>query len=371
MALEGMLTSDWHLGGMYKPLGGKAPAMQFTEINKVYKYALENGKEHVFVPGDISDTPRLDEENFMLLVTHLLTYDDSINTYYIRGNHDVEHKFKTSLDVLSMLCDGGVFKRFKLFTRADTITIDGTNVSFLPWPDMEAPAAKNGKGRLIMAHIECAGAIGDNGRALKSGNEDQVVRTADDYIVSGHIHQYQELKKKRLLYVGTLYQKNFGESLPKGFCEFRAGYKSGEKKLNFKHTFINSRPNFVLENFIVKDQSDWARLKADPNIRYKLFVDRNSGVIVPKGLAQQFPNIVHITGVNTAGMSLEEAVEATRGEGVTAGELPTINPMSGLKDFLKKEGVVDKSKLRRARDYVKEAMHAVAAQRAKEDAHAM
>ncbi len=361
MALDGIVTSDWHLGGLYKPLGGRAPQMQFTEINKVYAHALENGFSKVFVPGDISDSPRLDEENFMLLVTHLLTYDDSIDTYYMRGNHDVEHKFKTSLDVLAVLCEAGVFKRFKLFTAADTVKIDGVNVSFLPWPSFEAPKAEDKKGRLIFAHIETAGAIGDNGRKLKGGNEDKVVRTPNDYIISGHIHQYQELKSKRLTYVGTLYQKNFGESLPKGFIEFKAGYKQGERKLQFKHTFINNRPNFVLENLVIQDQSDWEKIKADPNIRYKVFVDRNAGVIVPKGLTQAFPNIVHVAGVNTAGMSLEEAVEATRGESVTSGDLPTINPMSGLKKFLVKEGV-DKAQMKKARNYVREAMAFVASQ---------
>lgn len=356
MALEALATSDWHLMGMYKALGANAPKLQFAEINKVYQHALANGQQHIFVPGDLSDVPRLDEENFSMLVAHLLTWDAHLNTYYMPGNHDVEHKFKTSLDVLRLLADAGVFRRFKLLHTADTLKIEGVNVSFLPWPHVEAPKAEDGRGRLIMAHIECAGAIGDNGRPLKAGNEDRVVRTADDYIVSGHIHQYQELKSKRLTYVGTLYQKNFGESLPKGFLEIKAGYKKGDSKLQFKHTFINGRPNFILESVVISDQSDWDKLRKDPNIRYKVFVDRNAGVIVPKGLTQEYPNIVTITGVNTKGISIEEAIEQTRGEGVNVSDLPQINPMTGLKKFMAREGIVDKATLKRARGYVKEAM---------------
>ena len=355
MALEGLACSDLHLMGMYRNLGPQAPKLQFAEISKIYNYAVENGREHIFMPGDLSDVPRLDEENFSLLVTHLLTWDDSINTYYMLGNHDVEHKFKTSLDVLRILCEGGVFKRFKLFHAADTLKIDGVNVSFLPWPAMKAPKSKDGRGRLIFAHIEVEGAIGDNGRPLKGGNLDKVVRSKDDYIVSGHIHQYQELKSKRLTYVGNPYQKNFGESLPKGFIDFKAGYKTGDNKLQFKHTFVNNRPNFTLENIVVADQSDWDKIKDDPSIRYKVFVDRNAGVIVPKNIVQMRPNIVTITGVNTATMSVEEVMEQARGEGAGTQDLPKVNPMTGLKKFLKREGV-DKSKMKIARAYVKEAM---------------
>lgn len=355
MALEALVTSDWHLCGMYKPLGSAAPKMQFTEIDKIYAHAVENGFKHVFVPGDISDVSRMDEENFMMLVRHLMKWDSLIQTVYMRGNHDVEHKFKTSLDVLEVLCEVGVFKNFKLMTRAETLKIDGVNVSFLPWPANEAPKAKDGRGRLIFAHIETAGAIGDNGRPLKHGNDDQVVRTENDFIVSGHIHQYQELKKKRIVYVGTPYQKNFGESLPKGFIEIKAGYKKGDDKLQFKHTFVNNRPNFVLENFVVKEQGDWDKLKADPNIRYKVYVDRNAGVIVPKNITQLFPNVVHLSGVNTASKSIEEVLEEARSNGSDAQDLPKINPLTGLKKFLRKENV-DEKLFKKARQYVREGM---------------
>jgi hypothetical protein len=170
------------------------------------------------------------------------------------------------------------------------------------------------------------------------------------------------LKKKRFMYVGTPYQKNFGESFPKGFVEFKAGYKKGEDKLEFKHNFINSRPNFVLENFVIKEQSDWDKLKKDPSIRYKLYVDRNAGVIVPKNLTQLYPNIVSFTGVNTAKKSIEEIMEEARGESSTSTDLPKINPMTGLKKFLVKEGIEDKALQKRARNYVREAMAYAASQ---------
>ncbi len=367
MALRCLATSDWHLEGMYSPLGPKATSLQFQEIDKVYSHAIANGFEHIMVPGDISDVPRLSEEAMQRLIQLLLVYDNELNTYYIRGNHDRESRFKTSLDVLQVLVDGGAFKRFKLFSTAETVKIDGVNCSFVPWPETEAPKAKDGRGRLTFCHIEMAGAIGDNGRPLKIKEDDVpklITRTKDDYLISGHIHLHQELKSKRMVYVGTLYQKNFGESLPKGFLEIKAGYKKGENKLQCRHTFVNSRPNFVLEPFVVKEQSDWDRLKKDPNIRYKVFVDRNSGVVVPRRLTVDYPNVVTITGVNTKVKSVDEVIEASRGEASSVGDLPEFNPRKGLRKFLKAQGLEDKRVLAKAKKYVDEAVAYVNAVRA-------
>lgn len=345
MALQGIVSSDWHLMGMTKVL--RSPTeLQIQEIHKPYKYALENSIEHVFVPGDISDVPQMDDHELIALVTLLLSYDDHINTYYILGNHDVESVKKTSMDVLRVMAENGMFKRFHIFFQPEVKQISGVNVAFMPYPHVDVP--KCSKPPLVFAHIETAGALGDNGVPLRTKNEG-LNRQPGDFIFSGHIHQHQVLKAKRIAFAGSLYQKNFGEALPKGFMEFNARYSGGE--LVVKHKFINSQPNFVLQNLVMREQSDWDKLQADESIRYKITVAE--GVVVPKAITTDFPNIVYINGEHRGVapvMAGESAAEAS-----SIADMPAFSLTTGLKSYLKGANL-GPTQVKRAREFVSEAM---------------
>jgi DNA repair exonuclease SbcCD nuclease subunit len=185
----------------------------------------------------------------------------------------------------------------------------------------------------VFAHIETVGAIGDNGLPLKM-KEDTLIRQPGDFVISGHIHQYQHLKKKRLVYCGSPYQKNFGESLPKGFIEFEAKYVSGDLKVS--HTFVNSKPGFTLETVIVKQEDDWNLLNDDPSRRYKVLVDR-AEVVIPKNLTTRYPNIVMINGIDTT-TKVEMNRDGTE-DTVTSKNLPKISMRTGLVSYLKNSGL--------------------------------
>ena len=326
--LHGISTSDWHLTGMTRVLQDPT-SWQIREIHKPYKYALDNGIKHVFVPGDICDSDHMDDHTFIQLVTLLLTYDEHVHTWYIRGNHDIAHKHKSSLDVLEFMCNNGFFKNFRIISKPKAISIDGVSVGFIPFPNTEVTSKRP---PLIFAHVEEPGAVGDNGRPLKC-KESQVIRRKGDYMITGHIHQYQNLESRRTLYNGSLYQKNFGESLPKGFIEFKAEYVKGQ--LQVYHEFINSHPNFELHTIHIKKTSDWDKIKEDPSLRYKVLVDKSSGVVVPKDITIKRPNIVYLNGVD----SLVKVKDVHELEGQSLANLPKFNPVRGLRAYLEKSGL--------------------------------
>ena len=326
--LHGISTSDWHLGGMNRVLPSPVEWMM-EEIRKPYKYALENGIKHVFVPGDISDTHVMDSHTFINLLTLLLTYDDHVKTWYIRGNHDVAHKYKTSLDALEFMSNNGFFKNFRIFSSPKVVGIDGVSVGFVPFPGTGVKAKRP---PLLFSHVEEPGAVGDNGYPLKC-KESKIARTRGDFMISGHIHQYQSLESRRTLYNGSLYQKNFGEPLPKGFVDFTADYAEG--KVDVHHEFINSKPNFELRTVKIKCSEDWGKIKDDPSLRYKVLIDKESGVIVPKDIALTRPNIVYMTGVD----SLVKVKDVQDMEGNSLASLPKFNPVKGLRAYLEKAGL--------------------------------
>ncbi len=325
--LNAVVASDFHIGGMKKVLRDPL-AYQIREIDKVYKYALSNSLEHVFVPGDLCHTPNMSDEELLAILTLLLTYDDSINTYYTLGNHDVESVKTSSLDVLAAIAGMGFFKRFHVFKQPYVKKIDGVYVAFMPFPHMEVPVCK--RPPLVFAHIETPGAIGDNGKPLKS-KEDQFVRQEGDFIISGHIHLHQYLKKKRFLYVGSLYQTNFGEQLPKGFLDIEARYSNGKLVVDYEQ--VNSKPNFVLETKVIESNEDWEQLSDSQQVRYKILV--KEGLVVPKKVTEQLKNICSVTGIAKTKVSTDDVAQTV---GTTVQNLPTLKITTGLKQYLTHAG---------------------------------
>ncbi len=326
--LRGISTSDWHLGGMLRVMPDPVTRMM-EEVHKPFRYALENGIKHVFVPGDISDSDQMDSHTFIQLMTLILTYDQHLVITYLRGNHDVAHKYKTSLDTIEFMANNGFFKNFRVISSPKAVSIRDVSVGFLPFPYQQVKAKRP---PLIFAHVEEPGALGDNGRPLRV-KEDQVRRVAGDFMISGHIHQYQVLEQRRTIYNGSLYQKNFGESLPKGFIDFTAEYVKGRLEVN--HEFINSNPNFELRTVKIKKSSDWDRIKDDPSIRYKVLVDRESGVVVPKDITISRPNIVYLSGVESL-TRVKDVHELAEGQ---ISQVPKFSPVRGLRSYLEKSGL--------------------------------
>jgi DNA repair exonuclease SbcCD nuclease subunit len=343
MSLQGICTSDWHLMGMQKVFPHPTEK-QIIEINKPYEYAVEHSIEHVFVPGDISDVAHMGEDELIALVTILIAYDSSIHTHYILGNHDVASTKKTSMNVLRVMAENGMFERFHLYTEPAVKRINGIDVCFMPHPHTEVLETK--RAPLVFAHIETVGAIGDNGQPLRMKKE-ALIRQDGDYVFSGHIHQHQVMKKKRFTYCGSLYQKNFGEALPKGFVDFTAKYVGG--RLVVEQEFVNSKPNFVLENKLIEKAEDWKTVSKDESIRYKLLI--GEGVIVPRDITKEYPNIIYIqSAVHATKINMDGDVEGS----TTLRDLPTFNATTGLLKYLR-GAELNKRQIKRAREWVREA----------------
>lgn len=315
------------------------------EIEKIFKYCVENDIRHMFMPGDISDKARLDEETFIALVTLMLKYDPYITFYYILGNHDVAHVGRTSIDVLKVFAENGGFKNVKIFTKPEVMTIDGVRVGFVPFPYTRLDV-EDQKPTLIFAHIEEAGALGDNGLALKSQHL-RLERNKGDFVFSGHLHTFQVLKERRVVFNGAPYQKTFGEQGKKGFVEFKARYDD-TGRLQVKHQFINNHPEFTLVNMTINEDADFDKLEQSEGMLYKITL--GEGVIAPKGITRDFPNIVMLNGVSYKGRSNIDVREK-----MSADDIPKITPLTGLVKYLSKYEL-SKEETRRAVCMVKEAI---------------
>lgn len=341
--LEGIASSDWHFMGLAKHFPDHVQRTIY-ELDKIYQYAVANGVPHVFVPGDISDTPHMPYEVYIALVLFLKKYDGLVNTYYIPGNHDFSDLKKTSMDLLNVLYQNGFFQSFHLYMNHHEEEIDGCPINFLPYPLNEAPSSD--VPHLNFSHISYNGAVGDNGRKLRV--KDEFIQNPGDFNISGHIHQYQFLKSKNALYCGNPFQKNFGESLPKGFVHFKA--KGLSDRIALKHKFVDSKPDFKLLNVKIESREDFAKLSTSDAYRYKLWIA--PGIELPKDLRIKFPNI-------TGGIfDLESRVKTeevkTARELITNSDANKVDLMHGLKDYLRGAGF-KKRDYQEAKSLVKQA----------------
>lgn len=341
--LHALVTSDWHFEKLKKLFPHDHIDRQIREIEKIYQYALEKGIKHVFIPGDISDTHKMNSETYMKMLLLFKKYDGIIHTYYTGGNHDYSDVTTTSMDLFQTILEGGYLETFHLFLQPEQIEVDGVLCNMMPHPAMES--LPNKRPCLNFVHVEYTGAKGDNGRLLKSKHNFQSPKR--DFNISGHIHQYQELTKRRAIYCGTPYQTNFGEALPKGFIEIRAGVK--ERKMVVKHRFIDNKPGFRLLTEEIGSTKDFAKLSTEPGIRYRLYLEE--GVVVPSDLMIRNPNIVQVWHKNK-NSKIATDVEQFRQETT---ELPQLNPTEGLAKVFKANGL-KKSDYLVAKDMVKQAL---------------
>jgi DNA repair exonuclease SbcCD nuclease subunit len=337
-----VVSSDWHLDGLARHFGDHIER-QFYELDKVYRYAVDNGINHVVVPGDISDTPNMSDDVYIALIKFLKKYDGLVHTYYLAGNHDFANIKKTSMDLLNVLYGNDFFKTFHLFLNPEARVIDGLPINFLPYPCKESPASDTP--HLNFSHIEYNGALGDNGRKLRV--KDEFIQNEGDYNISGHIHMYQHMESKRAIYCGNPYQKNFGESLPKGWLDIKARLNKKGTKVDLKHQFVHNKPDFRFENVVIESQSDFAKLSTSDSVRYKLWVDPS--LEVPKNIRLEYPNI---TGGIFDLQSKKKASEDNHDvASVGPSEGTRINLRSGLTKRLKAEGF-DKRQIEKAKNIV-------------------
>lgn len=346
MSFKFVQTSDWHMsGGLTQIFPQKALEKQLIEVRKPIVHAMEACIKHVVITGDISDKARLDEDSLIALITLFSTYSKYVKFHYIAGNHDFAHVGKTSVDVLKLFADTGAIKGLNIYTAPTIVELEGVDACFMPFPHNKLP--DNDRPLLIFAHIEEAGAKGDNGLVLKNASL-TLSREPEDFVCSGHLHTYQFLKKSRVLFCGSPYQKTFGEPLPKGFVVAKARYSGGLLKV--EHEFIDAHPSFRLENVTITESKQWKELEVGEHVFYK--VTLGEGIVAPKNITRDIPNIVYLKGSTFKGRA---TIELGDGEQKTDADLPKITPLTGLVDMLHSYEL-DKREVKRAVGMVKEAI---------------
>lgn len=257
MSLEFCGIGDLHLGKLNKVLDkvvDDVDELIANELRKPLNYAVKKGIPNAIYYGDVGDKPTLSYDSHLAFLTVVSDpkYKD-IQHHIILGNHDFEENGRHSLELVEWFCNR-LHGNLHVYTTQKVVKIGGINVNFLPYP-----FTKTQKDCLNVGHFEVAGSIRDNGRQISEGKH------TNNLCVLGHLHTPHVVRNSH--FSGTLFQTNFGESLPKGFHHARV--KSVKE---FQITQINNDPAFKLVNLEIYTRKDLAKISKDPMHLYKLFI---------------------------------------------------------------------------------------------------
>jgi hypothetical protein len=336
--LEVVVGGDFHADKMKGLFPERHLELQVAEQRKSMRYAVKNGIRDYFWPGDIAHLPRLTEEARIALMRLLDEFDGKLNIHIILGNHDVAYEGFHSLQSFVEMYKTGKYKTIFIYDKAQQVMMNGIPVNFLPYPHKKALPHNTKKcdRSINVAHLERPGARRDNGRTI--GPKDGTKQKDDNYWFIGHLHTPQSLGNSH--FCGTMFQTNFGESLPKGFIHFKAKLKNG--KLTVKVDRIPNDPAFKLIPLIVESRKDLKKIEPNPLYLYKVFL--KEGVEIKVDLNKKYPNIINTPTTYTDKKKIV----------LDVGDAEEIryNLLDGLPKWMKKKGAT-KKQIKRAQELVK------------------
>lgn len=298
-----MAVGDIHLGALanYIPTLWKK---QIKNLQNIFDYAVDHDIEHVFLLGDIFDSPNPSDQLKIWLRKLLWAYRKTLTFHVVIGNHDWESNEKHALQILQDLGETGLFN-FKVYTKPEVIKVDGISLFMCSHPHVLDVPSKNVD--WCLGHFAWHGAKADNGFAVKSGKAPKGRWILGDF----HTHQYGD----RYVYCGTVSQVLWSEKLPKGVVLF------DKDDWNFKPF----KPTYTLG--IVEVETENALRDLDTSTFWSMRTV--NGFTLPPGFKQKAHNIVHLAPAKRR-KDIRAAVLLAKEDSILR------NPLHLLKDFLVK-----------------------------------
>jgi hypothetical protein len=327
-------VGDLHMDGMSADLGPDANRLQVAELAKVEAWAVRNGVDEVWYLGDIGNKAIMSYDAHELLLTQWSLYPH-LTRRIILGNHDWDEDGRHSLRLMKKVIDCGLLPHVIIYETPTREIIGGVPVNFLPYPYPDVDTKFKTAGAVNVGHCEVKGSTRDNGSRSCSKVE------LDDrgFWVMGHLHTPHDVGDW-CHYVGTLYQRNFGESLPKSFTHLQARVKDG--RLQKKVRRIPHTPAFTLTNLDVQSLADLKKVDNNPLHLFKLFV--SAVVKVPEQFLTDHPNVVRhqpYKNKRERDALIEERIALTQ-------DHEDDDPFENLEEYLKVKQGLEGKQLKRA-----------------------
>lgn len=275
-----------------------------STYSKIVDREVENGCSAIVQLGDAFNSPYPDQ-HYTTAFMRTLRRHRSVPTYILMGNHDYADVKTNSLKAISWLCKIGFIKG-KVFKKPKIVTIDDERYFFCPHPFV-IDQPKNV--RYSFGHFGYDGAKGDNGFSLKSNNSPRGRWILGDY----HTPQ----KGKNYIYAGALCQVKWHESPEKAYI-----------RLDETPKLISVTPDIILGKAHIDTEEKLESL--DRSIYWSVNITRK--VKLPPDWATRYPHIIRHHTEKAASKRAKILME----------QVASDDPLSGIDDYLRNEGLSDK-----------------------------
>jgi DNA repair exonuclease SbcCD nuclease subunit len=264
---------DTHLSKLTKIIP-EADKLSIQAVRRVLAYAQRKGIKHIIFYGDIAEKPTLSTSATKLLLKLLFAKKyRELEFSILLGNHDFAEDGSHSLELIETVGDFFSLANVKVYTEPQEVSLDGVIFRLLPYPHTQTS-----KRVINVGHFEVQGAKRDNGRKVTEGIDN------DHVCILGHLHTNHRVRNS--YFSGTLYQTNFGETLPKFFHHIRAN-----SVRDYEVSSIKFIPPWKLVNLEIATAKDIKQIKDEEHVYYKLFIRDGLDLDINQ-ILQTYPNIL-------------------------------------------------------------------------------
>lgn len=219
--------SDIHVRNLKRIEEMKTYFEQFIDLCEDYVKQYTAECIRIVIAGDIFDQKiNTSNESKMLTAWFLRQLDKIATTYVICGNHDYLMNNVSRVCSLLPIFTMSQFKQTFYLDRELQYTSDIYEDDNIAWclystfddftrPEIELYRTQNPDKTLIgLIHADINGAATDTGRITDKGLDAGYFENLD-FVIAGHIHKRQEIKKNgvKIVYCGSFVQQNMGENV--------------------------------------------------------------------------------------------------------------------------------------------------------------
>jgi DNA repair exonuclease SbcCD nuclease subunit len=267
---EFLLVGDTHIGRLANIFPDKDwQDWTLAPLRQVEAYAKNHGIKTILQTGDVFDVANPEQKLLRLLTKFLL--NSELHWLFGMGNHDVSHRGQHSLIMMNYLAKQKKLRNCHFFPTEAKIKLNNIPVVFLPWPKTTSRLLTEPS--LVIAHVERAGAIYDDGRVVRG----HAFKLGKHFWGIGHLHRYQLLENG--IFPGAINQLRYGDIEQQYFIHLKIRKTAGRLRVKFKR--IKFVPQFILRDLIIKKLADLQQLQHVPDNHFiRLIIHQDVAVPV-------------------------------------------------------------------------------------------